>query len=220
MNGNIEHRFSPYTDNGGTTLAIAGEDFCVVAGDTRQSEGYLINSRYSPKVYHLHNNTVLATGGMHADGVALVKRIGQNLDWYVHKHDKDMSAQALAQMLSTILYSKRFFPYYVWNTLGGLDENGKGCVFSYDPVGNFEKLHWSASGSAGHLLQPFLDNQIGHKHQSNVEHHLLPLDKVLKIVKDAFNGATERDIYTGDFVEIFIITKDGVTVEKHDLKKD
>jgi 20S proteasome subunit beta 6 len=35
-----------------------------------------------------------------------------------------MSAPALAQMLSTILYSKRFFPYYVWNILGGLDENG------------------------------------------------------------------------------------------------
>ncbi|KAJ3016934.1 UNVERIFIED_CONTAM: Proteasome subunit beta type-1 [Siphonaria sp. JEL0065] len=217
---NIEHRFSPYTDNGGTTLAIAGEDFCVVAGDTRQSEGYLINARYSPKVYALANNSVLATGGMHADGVALVKRIGQSLEWYYHKHEKQMSAPALAQMLSTILYSKRFFPYYVWNTYGGLDENGKGCVFSYDPVGNFEKQIWSCAGSAGHLIQPFLDNQVGHKHQSNVEHHLLPLDQVLKIVKDAFNGATERDIYTGDYVEIFIIKKDGVTVERHDLKKD
>ncbi|KAI8621150.1 hypothetical protein BC830DRAFT_1095475, partial [Chytriomyces sp. MP71] len=87
-------------------------------------------------------------------------------------------------------------------------------------VGNFEKLHWSASGSAGHLLQPFLDNVVGHKHQTGVEHKLLPLETVLKIVKDAFNGATERDIYTGDFVEIFVITKDGVTVEKHALKKD
>lgn len=35
-----------------------------------------------------------------------------------------MSAPALAQMLSTMLYGKRFFPYFVWNTLGGLDENG------------------------------------------------------------------------------------------------
>ena len=62
----IQHRFSPYTDNGGylfslslenlykrTSLAIAGEDFVVVAGDTRQSEGYSINTRYAPKVYHL-----------------------------------------------------------------------------------------------------------------------------------------------------------------------
>ncbi|KAJ3404368.1 Proteasome subunit beta type-1 [Chytridiales sp. JEL 0842] len=216
----VEFRFSPYTENGGTTLAIAGEDFCVVAGDTRQSEGYSINSRYAPKVYKLSNGSVLATGGMYADGVNLVKRLEQRLEWYYHRHVKNMSAPALAQMLSTILYSKRFFPYFVWNTLGGLDENGKGWVFSYDPVGNFEKKHWSCSGSAGHLIQPFLDSQVGHKHQTGVEHHLLPLDKVLKIVKDAFTGATERDIHTGDFLEIFIITKDGVAVQKHDLKKD
>ena len=71
-----------------------------------------------------------------------------------------MSAPALAQMLSVILYGKRMFPYYVWNTLGGLDENGKGSVFSYDPVGNYEKHLYNCSGSAGHLIQPFLDSRV------------------------------------------------------------
>jgi 20S proteasome subunit beta 6 len=46
------------------------------------------------------------------------------------------------------------------------------------------------------------------------------MDQVVRIVKDAFTGATERDIHTGDFLEIFIVTKDGVALEKHDLKKD
>lgn len=54
--------FNPYTDNGGylnaihlssSSLAIAGRDFCVVASDTRQSDGYLINSRDAPKAYCL-----------------------------------------------------------------------------------------------------------------------------------------------------------------------
>ena len=49
----IQHQYSPYTDNGGTSLAIAGKDFCIIAGDTRQSEGYSINTRYSPKVFQL-----------------------------------------------------------------------------------------------------------------------------------------------------------------------
>ena len=71
-----------------------------------------------------------------------------------------MNVGALAQMLSTTLYGKRFFPYYVFNILGGLDEHGKGAVFSYDPVGNFERENWRAGGSASHLIQPFLDNQV------------------------------------------------------------
>lgn len=28
-------------------------------------------------------------------------------------------------MLSTILYGRRFFPYYVYNIIGGLDEEGR-----------------------------------------------------------------------------------------------
>ncbi|RKO89514.1 nucleophile aminohydrolase [Blyttiomyces helicus] len=216
----MERRFSPYTENGGTTLAVAGEDFCVIAGDTRQSEGYHINSRYAPKVYQLSNGAVLATGGMYADGLTLVKRLEQRLEWYFHQHEKTMGIGALAQMLSIMLYNKRFFPYYVWNTLGGLDEEGKGCVFSYDPVGNYEKHHWNCSGSAGHLIQPFLDNQVGHKHQPKAQAGLLSFDHVVRLVKDAFTGATERDIYTGDYLEIFIVRAGGITKEKIDLKKD
>jgi hypothetical protein len=45
--------FNPYTENGGTILAIAGLDFAVVAGDTRQTEGYSIQTRYAPKVFRL-----------------------------------------------------------------------------------------------------------------------------------------------------------------------
>ncbi|KAI9340021.1 nucleophile aminohydrolase [Zopfochytrium polystomum] len=216
----VEHRFDPYTDNGGTTLAIAGEDFCLVAGDTRMSQGYLINARYSPKVYALSNNVVFATGGMHADGVALNRAVQQRLEWYYHKHNKRMSAGATAQMLSTMLYGKRFFPYYVWSTLGGLDEDGKGAVYSYDPVGNYEKQFWNCSGSAGHLMQPFLDSQVGQHHQGEVRKQLPDLTRARKIALDAFTGAAERDIYTGDSVEIFVVTKEGVQVERHQLKKD
>ena len=71
-----------------------------------------------------------------------------------------MSPSALAQMLSTILYGKRFFPYYTFNAVAGIDSDGRGCIFTYDPVGNMERVGWDASGSAGNLIQPFLDNQV------------------------------------------------------------
>jgi hypothetical protein len=51
--GPTTHAFNPYTDNGGSIMAIAGKDFCVIAGDTRQSEGYNIQTRYKPKVFRL-----------------------------------------------------------------------------------------------------------------------------------------------------------------------
>jgi 20S proteasome subunit beta 6 len=48
----------------------------------------------------------------------------------------------------------------------------------------------------------------------------LPLQTVLKLVKDAFASATERHIEVGDGLEIHIVDRDGITVEKLELKKD
>ena len=35
--GPTERRFSPYSDNGGSVVAIAGEDYAIIASDTRLS---------------------------------------------------------------------------------------------------------------------------------------------------------------------------------------
>lgn len=46
------------------------------------------------------------------------------------------------------------------------------------------------------------------------------LDKAIDIVKDAFTVAGERDIYTGDAVEIWVIKKEGIERSEFALKKD
>jgi 20S proteasome subunit beta 6 len=217
----VASRFDPYEDNGGTTMALAGEDFCIVAADTRQSDGYHINCRYAPKAHQLSDKTVIGTSGFYADGLNFVKKIKQRMEWYFHQHDKTMSTTAIAQLISIMLYQKRFFPYYVFCVIGGIDENGKGCVYSYDSVGNSERVKYQAAGSGNELLQPFLDSQIGLMNRSNENETLdLTEEMAIKIVKDAFSSVTERDIHTGDCVEIYIIRKDGVECQKYPLKRD
>jgi 20S proteasome subunit beta 6 len=44
--------------------------------------------------------------------------------WYRHAHSKEMPIQAIARLIQTMLYGKRFFPYYVYNILGGIEEDG------------------------------------------------------------------------------------------------
>lgn len=216
----IQRHWSPYAMNGGTVLALAGDDFSVIASDTRLSEGFQIYSREYPKTYSLSGDLVLGCCGFHGDVLTVIKNIKARMKIYEHVHGKKMSCSAVAQMLSTVLYYRRFFPYYTYNILAGLDSEGKGCVYSFDPVGSYDRETYRAGGSAASMLQPLLDNQIGLKNQSGVEKQPLSLEKAIALVQDVFSAAAERDIYTGDGLQINIITAAGVEVKSVPLRRD
>ncbi|BEI92477.1 uncharacterized protein CcaverHIS019_0501050 [Cutaneotrichosporon cavernicola] len=211
----IEH---PYDDNGGSILAIAGADFSVIAGDTRQTQGYSIQTRYAQKVFQLTDTAVLAVNGFAADGNNFVKRVKQKLEWYEAAHHKQMGIKSIARMIQTMLYGKRFFPYYVYNILGGIEEDGTGAVYSFDPVGSYEREACRAAGAAQSLIQPFLDNQIYFKNMTFPPGEKpipgnLPLSTVLGLVIDSFTSATERHIEVGDGLEMYVVMKKGRTTD-------
>nr|XP_010307542.1 PREDICTED: proteasome subunit beta type-1-like [Balearica regulorum gibbericeps] len=101
-----------------------------------------------------------------------------------------------------------------------LCSGGKGAVYSFDPVGSYQRDSFKAGGSASAMLQPLLDNQIGFKNMQNVEHVPLTLEKALQLVKDVFISAAERDVYTGDALKICVVTKDGIKEETVQLRRD
>lgn len=220
-NGGTQRRFSPYSDNGGSVVAIAGEDYVVIASDTRLSgNGYSILSREQPKLFKLSGKTVLGSTGCWCDILTFCKVAEMRMKSYRHNHSKEMSTPAVAQMTSIMLYNKRFFPYYISNILAGLDEEGRGCVYSYDPVGHCERNMYRAGGSACTLLQPFLDNQVGLKNIEGVERVAIPLEKAIDIIHDVFVSAAEREIHTGDGIQFNIITKDGIKEQTAPLRRD
>ncbi|CAN6645805.1 proteasome subunit beta type-6 [Trichomonascus vanleenenianus] len=223
----IEHRFNPYTDNGGTVLGIAGEDFALLAGDTRHSSGYNINSRFQPKLFQVGDGIVMTANGFDGDSTALRRALVQNITWYHHNHNKKLQIKSCARLIQHLLYGKRMFPYYVQTLIAGLDEEGRGAVYSYDPVGSYEREQTRAAGAASNLIMPFLDNQVNFKNQMDPENpsqprpkRYLSLDEALKLVKDSFTSATERHIQVGDQLQILIVTKDGIKEEFYDLKRD
>jgi 20S proteasome subunit beta 6 len=214
-----QHRWEPYADNGGTSLGVAGADYAVLVADTRLSTGYRIHTRDCTKCTQLTKNCVISSCGMKSDAITLHKQLKTRIVMYEHNHRREPSVTAIAQMLSTILYYKRFFPYYTFNIVAGVDDQGVGAVYHYDAIGSFERTPYTTSGSGSSLVMSVLDCRLLDTNK------LIPPEKLSKtdtvaLCKDALSSVGERDIFTGDYGEIFLIDAQGVSVEKFELRLD
>jgi 20S proteasome subunit beta 6 len=238
-------RFSPYELNGGTVCAVAGPDYVVLAADTRLSSGYEILTRHASKLHKFESSSsasgggedggsrcqaVLASAGCRTDVDQLRSVLDIYMKMYRHNHGRDMNSKSVAQLLSTTLYQKRMFPYYAFNVLAGIDpDTGKGLVYSYDAIGSFECQTYYCTGTGQTALLPLIDNMIGNHNRQVVESGVatnelnevvLPAAEVVEILKQGFLSAGERDIYTGDAVEIVVLRKDSCETSFFALKAD
>ena len=75
--------WSPYELNGGTVLAIAGDDYAVIAADMRLCRGYSILSRKTSRLHVMTDKAVLGTGGCHTDVTTLHQTLDIRCKMYV-----------------------------------------------------------------------------------------------------------------------------------------
>ena len=212
--------FNPYQDNGGTVLAVAGADYAVVVADDRVSKGYSICTRQGSKITQLTSNCFIATSGQLADQLALHKLLKIRVSLYQADHNCEPSTPAVAQMLSVILYGRRFFPFYTFNLVAGLDDDGRGAVYGYDAIGSFERLEHGAQGTGRSLVQSILDNQVS-KNNQLVKGAPLTDIQALELCKDVITSAAERDIYTGDSATLVLLKRGEAPVTTRlELRKD
>ncbi|GAW81374.1 proteasome subunit beta type-1 [Plasmodium gonderi] len=220
----VEHgrgfkRWYPYIDNGGTVIGLTGKDYVILAADTRLSLSYSIYTRYCPKISKLTDKCIIGSSGMQSDIKTLHSLLKKKIELFILEHGHSPDIHVIARLLCVILYSRRFFPYYTFNLLAGISEDNKGVLYNYDAIGSYCEATHSCVGSGSALILPILDNRMEQKNQL-VKNMNFNLRDDIDFVKDAITSATERDIYTGDSTEIYIIDKLGINTTTLELKQD
>lgn len=126
----------------------------------------------------------------------------------------DWAACAMPTLLSPVLP-----PCLGSQVVAGIDSEGKGAVYTYDAVGSFERVEYAAQGSGQKLIIPLLDDLVGRRNRTDAKAPLT-VAEAIELIKECFVTAGERDIYTGDSVDIVIVTAAGIATERFELKKD
>lgn len=192
----------------------------MIAADTRISEGYSIISREYSKTTQLTQKCCITSSGMVADIETLHKNLITKVKIYEREHQgRSPDTESLAQLLGNTLYGRRFMPFYAFNLLCGLNKEGQGVVYGYDAIGSFDNLTYGIQGSGVEMGAPLLDNQfIGHNHL--VKKLAQNKQSVEEAAKDIINSIAERDIYTGDNVELVQIDSRGVSFRREKIRRD
>jgi proteasome beta subunit len=188
--------------SGTTTVALACKDGIVLAADKRVTAGYQINNKKFDKIYPIADAMAVTVAGSVSDIQLLVKYIKAELKLKFFRTQMEMSVREAANLLAMFVYNAiRFQGSIAHFIVAGKDSEG---FHAYDlsPDGSIitiEDYMSSGSGSVYALgvLETLYKPNMG-------------IDDAVKLAVKAINAAVQRDIASGNGIDVMTITKDGM----------
>lgn len=209
-----------YDNNSGTIMCFKQKDYIILACDTRHSSQMGINSRKMVKSFQFKD--FLFSGiGFYPDFNEVYFRLKYESELYENENERPIKLSEIVHVLMNILYSRRsWLIYYLFPVIIGKNAEDELTIYSSDCVGSYEVKKCVCFGSSQAIIQPLLDSIIMKYNQENKNDQELDLEDGIELVQKAFFAAAERDVNTGDYLQIFVYKKDGITEQLIDLRKD
>ena len=198
---------------GTTTLGIVCKDGIVLAADKRGTYGgeggvsYIARSEEN-KIQKVNDQIVVTTAGVASDLQKVIKLTRAELKLKELRSKQKPSIKEAANLFSNIVYQHiRQFSTIMGIThflLAGYDDEGV-YLFDIHPDGYLEEMNkFSATGSGMIQCNPILDSE----YKQN-----LTLQEGIKLASKCINAAVKRDPATGEGLDIYIVTKEGIKKE-------
>lgn len=183
---------------GATAVGITFDGGVVFASEKRIAYGNLLVSKTTKKTFPLTEKVGATIAGLVADMQILVLQIKALAKIRKMELKRDVPPNSIAKMMSNLMYERRFFPLLTQVIVGGVVD--KPAIYTLDPLGSVLPDDYAAVGTGAEMALGVLDQQYkpGMKEKEAV-------DLAIKSVK----AATMRDSFSGDGIDVLVITKEG-----------
>lgn len=188
---------------GATTIGVVCKDGVVLSSEKRVSYGYMVMSKMGKKIFKINDTIGAACAGLVADMQILIRQVGAYSKLFELEHGRKISVRATAKTVSNLLFQRRLFPYITQTIIGGVDDEGPN-LYILDPLGSLIPDKYATVGSGAEIAVGVLE--AGYKED-------LTLQEGRDLVFRAMKSALARDIASGNGVDIFMISKDGIQEE-------
>lgn len=192
----------------GTAVGIRTKTCVVLASEKRVSYDGFVLSKQAKKVYPITSRSGVAFAGLVGDIGYLTRLLKLEAKYYELQHGREIKTRGLAKVLSIILYSYKLIPMLTEVVIGGYDEEGP-SLFVLDPVGSLIEERYAAVGSGAQLALGYIEP----KYRED-----LSVAEAEKLAVEAIKTVIERDVLSGDGVDLLVFTKEGYTTKEYLFK--
>ncbi len=190
---------------GTTTVALVCKDGVVLCADKRVTSGYLITYKKYDKIVSITDDIAVTVAGTVSDVQLLTKLLKAELKLKDLRTNRTAIVKEAVNLLSSMVYNNirklSIIPGISHFILGGKDEEG---IHVYDIGADGSITHiddYTSSGSGSVIAYGVLETLYKKD---------LTVDDGVKLGAKAINAAVQRDIASGNGIDIVSITKEGV----------
>ena len=188
---------------GTTTVGIKADEGVVMATDMRASLGGMVSSKDVQKVEEIHPRGALTIAGSVSAAQNLISTLRAETSLYEARRGKDMSMEALSTLTGNLLRSGAFF--VVQPILGGVDDEGA-HIYSIDALGGTTEEEYTVTGSGSQYALGVLEQEYDDE---------VTIDEAKTIAAKAIQSAVERDLASGNGINVAVVTDDGVEITRY-----
>ena len=190
---------------GTTTMGLVCKDGLVLAADKRATSGYLISYKKFDKIINITSNIAVTVAGTVSDVQLLTKYLKAELKLKDIRTGRETTVREAANLLANFVYSniRKFslIPGISHFIVGGKDSSGF-HLYDLSPDGSIvEADDYISSGSGSVMAFGVLET---------LYKKGLSVEEGVKLAAKGVNAAVQRDIASGNGIDIISITKDGI----------
>ena len=190
---------------GTTTIGIVCKDGIVLAADKRVTSGYLISYKKFDKIISITENIAVTVAGTVSDVQLLTKYLKAELKLKDIRTGRETTVKEAAHLLANFVYNNirkySLIPGISHFIVGGKDSSGF-HLYDLSPDGSMVEVDdYISSGSGSVMVFGVLETM--YKKGLSVE-------EGVKLAAKGVNAAVQRDIASGNGVDILTITKEGI----------
>jgi len=188
-------------------VGIVCKDGIVLGADRRVTAGSLVMGKNYRKILMVNEYIAVAYTGGVADAQLVNKILTAEIRLLELRTHKRPSVKEVAHLLAMLVYRgiriPSMIPSIVGTIIAGVNDDGKASLFTIEPAGGvYEVEDFDANFSSG---MPYILGLLERQFKKD-----LSVEAGVELAKEALKSSTQRDVGSGNGIDVFTITKDGI----------